>query len=106
MKRNASITKPQRFSESKLRSPNVRHLTRDMRVNIINELPTPFDTHDVEKRSLRLYGRAFGNELREFGDLHPLSADMGHQIDLEFPGQLRKTRKVRSENLGGRLSLN
>ena len=80
-----------------------RHITRDIAAAVLNELPSPFDTHIIERRILRLHTEAVARELLEFrntGDiLHQFSAHFAKWIDTEFEGQIRKTRKVVSVNL-------
>jgi len=71
---------------------------------------SPFDAHTVEKRILRLHTAAAANELLEFlhtaDPLHQFSAAFARWIDSEFRGQIRQTRKIQSENLGGEQSQN
>jgi hypothetical protein len=81
-----------------------------MAATVINVLATPFDAHMLEKRILRLYAVAVASEVLEFrhtGDaLHQFSAAFARWVDREFQGQIRQTRKVVSENLGGEPSQN
>jgi hypothetical protein len=88
----------------------MRNISRDMGAEAINHLPIVFDTHMVERYTIRHHTLAFAAGLGEFGRptdvLKQFSAHFGRWIDREFRGQLRKTRKVLSENLGGRQSLN
>jgi hypothetical protein len=83
-------------------------VTRQILARIINELESPFDTHDVEKRALRNHTEAFVTELLDYcgrtGDpLKAFSAAFGQRIDRQFRRQIRKTlrNKVRSPNLAG-----
>ena len=83
-------------------------VTRQILAHVINELETPFDTHDVEKRALRDHTEAFVTELlgycgRTVDPLKSFSAAFGQRIDRQFQGQIRKTprNKVRTPNLAG-----
>ena len=80
-----------------------------MAAEVISELDSPFYTHMVERRLLRLHTVAVAEELLEFrhtDTLHQFSAALARWIDVEFRGQIRQTRKVQSENLGGRVNSN
>lgn len=76
----------------------------------MNELGSRFDTHTLQRRLLREHTGAVARELLRFirtGDpLHQFSAAFARWIDVEFRGQIRQTRKVMSENLGGETSRN
>jgi hypothetical protein len=86
------------------------HIDHSTAATVINLLPTPFDAHMFEKRLLRLYPVVVANEIVEFnhtGDpLHQFSAALARWVDREFERQIRQTRKVASENLGGEPSQN
>jgi hypothetical protein len=81
-----------------------------MAATVINQLPTHFDSHLLEKRLLRLYTSAVASEMLAFNHtndaLHQFSAAFARWVDREFQGQIRQTRKAASENLGGETSLN
>jgi hypothetical protein len=81
-----------------------------MTASVLNQLGPTFDTHLVEKRLLRWHSAAVASEILEFSQaqdtLHQFSAQLGKWIDLEFRGQIRQTQKVRTENLGGEMSMN
>jgi hypothetical protein len=86
------------------------HINRSIVAAVINLLATPFDAHMLEKRLLRLHAVDVASEIIEFnhtGDaLHQFSAAFARWVDREFQGQIRQTRKVVSENLGGEPSQN
>lgn len=86
------------------------HVSRSTVASVLNQLPTVFDVHIVEKRLLRLYALTVAHEILAFehtGDaLHQFSAALARWLDREFQGQIRQTRKVISENLGGEPSQN
>ena len=88
----------------------MRHITRDMAASIINVMPPTFDAHRLERRVLRTYPVAFAYQLLEFttsqDPLHQFSAAFARWIDSEFRGEIRKTHKVNSDNLGGESSQN
>jgi len=88
----------------------MRHITHAIAAATINELDPRFDTHMLEKRILRLHPVDVAQELLEFqaaeDTLHQFSAHFAKWIDAEFRGQIRKTRKVNTESLGGQESLN
>jgi hypothetical protein len=88
----------------------MNHIDHSTVATVINLLPTPFDAHILEKRLLRLHAVAVASEIIEFnhtGDaLHQFSAALARWVDREFRGQIRQTRKVVSENLGGERSQN
>lgn len=91
----------------------MHHLTRAMIAPILNALSdrdgpkqaAPFDAHMVEQRCLRLHPVEFAEELLRFrkspDPLQQFSAAVAQRIDRTFVGQIRKTQKVRSTNLGG-----
>src|ERR1700686_5689857 len=84
----------------------MEHICRISAAAVINQLSALFDMHMVERLTVRLYPVEFGKELVRFGHtsdpLHQFSAHFAKWIDSEFAGQIRQTRKVTSENLGGR----
>jgi hypothetical protein len=88
----------------------MQHITRAIAAAIINELPARFDAHMLEKRILRLYPVDVAQELLEFRQtedtLHQFSAHFAKWVDTQFRGQIRQTRKINSENLGGLESSN
>ncbi len=88
----------------------MQYLTRAMIVAILNRLPDRFDAHQVERRALRLHAAAFAEDLLRFqtspDPLQQFSAAFARWVDTSFRGQIRKTRKVRSANLGGEESSN
>ncbi len=91
----------------------MRYLTADMVADAINRAPTPFDAHDVEKRVLRHHPVETAREIEAqagSGDaLRFFSAVLSRYVEKTFggpAGQIRKTRKVESENLGGQRSAN
>jgi len=71
----------------------------------INDLGDTFDTHDVERRTLRRHPVAVAHEIIYYDGsddvLRTFSAQFARYIDRAFPGQIRQTRKVDTENLGG-----
>jgi hypothetical protein len=72
---------------------------------VINRLREPFDAHLLEKRVLRLHAEAFVRELlayRQTTDpLMQFSMQFARWVDREFRADIRKTHKVRSDNLAG-----
>ena len=87
----------------------MKHITHGMAAAAINELDSPFDAHMVERRMLRLHTVAMAEELLEYrhtDTLHQFSATFARWLDSDFAGQIRKTRKVHSDNLGGRANSN
>jgi hypothetical protein len=88
----------------------MQHITRSVAAAVINELPSRFDTHMLEKRILRLHPETVAHELLAFrhaGDaLHQFSAALARWVDTQFRAQIRQTSKVNSENLGGQESRN
>ncbi len=88
----------------------MRFLRRSQMVTIINRLPVLFDAHDAEKRALRDFPLEFGAELRAHfwmyrDPVHQFSCNFGRELS-RFSGQIVKTRKIVSDNLGGRSSRN
>jgi hypothetical protein len=85
----------------------MRYLTAQMVADAINRAPSPrFDSHDVEKSALSLHPVETAQEIvaqAESGDaLKYFSAVLARYVDTTFGrpgGQIRKTSKVRSENL-------
>ena len=80
-----------------------------MAADVINGLDSPFDAHMAERRLLRRHTIAVAEELLEFrhtDTLHQFSAALAKWIDVEFRDQISQTRKVQSENLGGRVNSN
>jgi hypothetical protein len=92
----------------------MRYLTAQMVADAINRVPSPvFDSHDVEKGVLQLHSVWTAKEIlhqRRSGDaLRCFSAAFAKYVDQTFAGaagQIQKTTKVKSENLGGEVSLN
>ena len=87
----------------------MKHITHQMAREAINSLGADkFDAHDVERRILRLHADAVAQEMLEFnGDiLRNFSARFAKWIDAEFQGQIKQTKKVTSDNLGGKPSRN
>lgn len=88
----------------------MRHLTAPMVAEAINSLPSPFDCHMVERRVLRDHAVETAREIiaqAGSGDaLRYFSAVFSKYIDRAFPGQIRQTTKVMSDNLGGKDSRN
>jgi hypothetical protein len=92
----------------------MRHLTAQMVADAINRAPSPrFDSHDVEKSALGLHPIETAQEIvaqAESGDaLKSFSAALARYVDHTFGGpggQVRKTGKVRSENLRGSVTPN
>ena len=84
--------------------------TRHMTAAILTALGNPFDAHAVEQRILRDHPIEVGQELQHFrhkrDPLRVWSAQTAQWIDRQFRGQLRKTRKVKTPNLGGKPSWN
>ncbi len=85
-------------------------LTNLMIATAMNDLQSPFDAHALEKRCLRRYPLAVADEIkRQHASGDPLlyfSAVFAKYVDNAFRGQIAKTRKVDSENLGGVISQN
>jgi hypothetical protein len=83
----------------------MRYVQPQMIADIINQLDSPFDAHSIEKRLLRLNTVETAREIlryRNSGDvLRTFSAQLARYIDRTFRGQIQKTSKVGSENLGG-----
>jgi hypothetical protein len=81
------------------------HITRQMVAGVLNTLDSRFDAHDVEQRLLRGHTVSVARELLEFAHtddpLHRWSAHTAQWIDQQFRGQIHKTTKVTSKNLGG-----
>jgi hypothetical protein len=81
-----------------------------MVADAINQLGSPFDAHAVEKRLVRTHTIATAREMVRFHNasdvLHSFSAQLGRYIQRTFRGQIQKTTKVVSENLGGRRCTN
>jgi hypothetical protein len=92
----------------------MRYLTVQMVADALNRAPSPrFDSHDVEKSALSLHPVETAQEIvaqADSGDaLKYFSAVLARYIDNTFGspgGQIRKTSKVRSENLRGLVSRN
>src|SRR5690242_12243914 len=84
----------------------MRFLRPQMIADAINDLGSPFDAHSVEMRLLRLYTVETAAEILRCGNardvLQTFSAQLARFIDQSFQGQIRKTTKVRTANLGGR----
>jgi hypothetical protein len=78
-------------------------------INSINA--DTFDTHEIERRILRLHTHAVANELLRYDGqgleiLNKFSAQFARWIDKEFEEEIRQTQKVTTDNLGGRPSSN
>lgn len=88
----------------------MQFLTTQMIANAINQLGEQFDSHAVEKRVLRLHTNEFAQELMRYAtskdQLRQFSAVFAKTIDSSFNGQIAKTQKKKSENLGGEISMN
>lgn len=92
----------------------MRYLTAQMIADAINRAPTPFfDAHDVERSALRLHTVETANEIIAHGPsgdpLKYFSAVFASYVDRTFggpAGQIRKTSKTDSPNLGGETSTN
>lgn len=82
----------------------MRYLTGAMVAEAINQVGSPFDCHEVERRLLREHAVATANEIiaqEASGDpLRYFSAVLSKYIDTAFRLQLRKLSKVESPNLG------
>lgn len=86
----------------------MRYLTPEMIADAINHAPNPFDAHDVEKLALRYHTLETAQEIAAQAPsghaLRYFCAVLSRQVDRMFggpAGQIRKTRRVESENLGG-----
>jgi hypothetical protein len=81
-----------------------------MAADAINSLGSPFDCHMLERRVLRDHAVETAQEIvaqAGSGDaLRYFSAVFSKYIDRTFAGQIRQTRKVMSDNLGGKFSKN
>jgi len=83
-----------------------------MAARVLSALPTTFDTHQIERRVLRLYAVEFAEELLEFRNaddpLMRFSAAFSQWIGRTFTAYIRKAGrgKIVTENLGGELSGN
>ncbi|HEV7587580.1 MAG TPA: hypothetical protein VGO40_05570 [Longimicrobium sp.] len=88
----------------------MKHLTRDMLVDVFEMLPDTFDAHDLERRTLRVLPVPFAEELLEFRSsddpLLQFSAAFAQWFDRAFAGEVTKLEKVETENLGGLVSTN
>lgn len=88
----------------------MNYITRPMAAAILNSLGPSFDAHMIEQRVLRLYPIAFAEELLRFrataDPLRQFSAAFAQWVDQTFAGQISKTQKVPSANLGGQTSDN
>lgn len=88
------------------------YITHEMAVEAINSVGADtFDTHDIERRILRLHTHAVARELlrftgQDFEILNKFSTQFARWIDREFDDQIRQTQKVTTDNLGGRRSSN
>jgi hypothetical protein len=86
----------------------MKHITREMVADVINDHPLPhFDTHWIEQRLLRLQTVAFAEELLEFrtatDPLQRFSAEFSKWIGETFASGVTKSinDKVTSLHLGG-----
>jgi len=72
----------------------MRHITHQMAASVMNGVQATFDTHMLERRTLRLFPGALARELLRFSNtndaLHQFSAHFAKWIDNEFRGQIRK----------------
>src|SRR4051794_4880292 len=88
----------------------MRFITRSSAAEAMNSLGTEFDAHAAEARVLRLHPVEFAEEILRFrtsGDvLKEFSRQFAMWLDREFTGQIAKTSKVTSLNLGDRPSEN
>lgn len=88
----------------------MQHLTSEMIAQAMNDLQDQFDSHALEKRTLRRFTIPFAQEILRFAHtddpLLQFSAAFARFVDRTFAEQLIKTEKVPSENLGGEQSLN
>jgi hypothetical protein len=86
------------------------YVTNRMIADAMNELPIQFDAHALEKRCLRRNPLEVADEIKRHhatGDpLLYYSAVFAKHVDSAFRGQIAKTVKVESENLGGESSRN
>jgi hypothetical protein len=77
---------------------------------IIRGFNAPFDTHKLERLTLRRHTEAFAEELLEFRQtrdpLNTFSARFAKWVDFTFQQEIEQTTKIRSENLGGLMSEN
>jgi hypothetical protein len=64
----------------------VRHMLRVMTAAVLNQFPTVFDTHMVEKITLRHYPVAFAQELVRFGH----TSDPWHQFSAHYAKWIHK----------------
>jgi len=84
----------------------MKYLKPSMIADIINQFQDDrFDAHSVEKRLLRVNTVEMTREILRYRNkrdvLMTFSAQLARYIDRTFRGQIRKTTKVGSENLGG-----
>lgn len=83
----------------------MHHIKSPMIANAISQLSNPFDSHDVERRVLRTEPIAFANELLRYAQskdiLQAFSAQFALFVGSCMQGQIRKTSKVNTPNLGG-----
>ena len=90
----------------------MKHITQAIAADILNQLGDVFDTHDIDRRILRIYPIEVAEELLEFratdDPLLRFSAAFSQWIGRTFSGQIAKAGlgKVRTANLGGELSDN
>jgi hypothetical protein len=90
----------------------MKHITQQIVAAVLNsrDFPDRFDAHHVEHRLLRLYPIEFAEELLEFRNsndpLLQFSAAFAQWLDRTFAGQIQKTSKVVSANLGNLISSN
>lgn len=92
----------------------MRYLTAQMIADAINRAPNPiFDAHDVERSVLRFHAVETANEIvaqaRSGDPLKCFSAVLAKYVDGTFgglAGQIRRTSKTHSPNLGGETSPN
>jgi hypothetical protein len=83
----------------------VKHITQQMVAPIIQRFRVPFDTHELERLTLRRHTEAFARELLEYRQcrdpLLQFSAQFGRWVLFTFRHELQKATRVESENLGG-----
>jgi hypothetical protein len=89
----------------------MKYVKPSMIADIINQFDGDrFDAHSVEKRLLRINTVETAREIIRYRNsndvLMNFSAQLARYIDRTFRGQIRKTTKVGSENLGGRTCRN
>jgi hypothetical protein len=88
----------------------MRHITRTIAQEVLDEMDGTFDAHDFERRLLRRFPTEFACELLRFANcndsLRSFSATLSRWLDTSFKGQLQKLPKRKTPNLGGRANEN